>query len=189
MTDSAPRERLWHTGWALGFAALTVGQAYFFFTLDDPAERVLNGVGGFMSGLGFLGLLVLPNPGLHADQELSRVARGTPAERARALDTAEELLQGSAEATWMKRDPLAVILPYLVSVGSATYVTLRYDALWPALRTLTGAAAVNIAHWFTRPTGNLEASRRYRGERAAFSVTPAPLLGDGSYGLGALGRF
>ncbi|MEZ4374003.1 MAG: hypothetical protein R3B07_24485 [Polyangiaceae bacterium] len=184
LTANAPAERRWWFGWIGGFAALSVGQAYFFFTKDEPAERILNAVGGGMSFIGLVGLLVLPNAGRFADSTLEALPERTPAERVRKLERAEEMLTEAEEATWRKRNPVAVIGPTLISFGTATYVWVKYDAALPALRTMAGALAINVAHWWTRPTSNSDAARRYRGQSAALDWQLTPWISPRVVGLG-----
>ncbi|MCA9640899.1 MAG: hypothetical protein KC492_09395 [Myxococcales bacterium] len=184
LTANAPAERRWWYGWIGGFAALSAGQAYFFFTKDEPAERILNAVGGGMSFIGLVGLLVLPNAGRFADENLAELPERTPAERAAKLDSAERMLTDAQEATRRKRNAVAVIGPTLISFGTAAYVWAKYDAAMPALRTMVGSLAINIAHWWTRPTSNAEAARRYRGQSAKLDWQLLPWISPQVTGLG-----
>ncbi|MEZ4234394.1 MAG: hypothetical protein R3B89_34790 [Polyangiaceae bacterium] len=184
LTRNAGAERLWWYGWIGGFAALSVGQGYFFFTRDDPAERILNAVGGGMSLIGLAGLLVLPNDGRFADEDLADLPEGSAEERSAKLARAESMLGNAAEATRRKRNALAVVGPVLVSFGTAAYVWAKYDAAVPALRTMVGALAINVAHWWTRPTANAEAARRYRGQSAELDWRLTPWISPRIVGLG-----
>lgn len=184
LSHNAPAERLWWYGWIGGFAALSAGQAYFFFTKDEPAERILNAVGGGMSFIGLVGLLVLPNDGRFADENLAELPDATPEERVRKLERAETMLQSAREATWRKRNPLAVIGPLLISFGTSAYVWGKYDAALPALRNMAGSLAINLAHWWTRPTANADAARRYRGESAGVDWRLTPWISPSVAGLG-----
>lgn len=189
LSRNARGERLWWYGWIGGFAALSAGQAYFFFTKDEPEERVLNAVGGGMSFIGLVGLLVLPNDGRFADENLAELPDATPEARVRKLERAEAMLHSAREATWRKRNPLAVIGPLLVSFGTSAYVWIKYDAALPALRNMAGALAINLAHWWTRPTANAEAAQLYRGESAGIDWRLTPWISPSVAGLGLAAAF
>lgn len=189
LTRNAPAERRWWLGWIGGFAALAGGQAYFFFTKDEPEERFLNALGGGMSSIGLVGLLVLPNPGRFADHRLEEMPERTRPERAHKLQVAEGVLVDAQEATWQKRNPIAVVGPMLISAGASVYVWRKYDATLPALRNLLGSISINLAHWWTRPTSNAEAARRYRGDTARLQIMPQPWLSADAAGCSLQGRF
>lgn len=189
LTRNAPAERAWWFGWIGGFAALAGGQAYFYFTKDEPEERILNAVGGSMSAIGLVGLLVLPNAGRFADHRLAEMPEHTRGERSHKLRAAEQMLEDAEQATWRKRNPIAVVGPMLISAGTSIYVWRKYDATLPALRNLLGSISVNIAHWWTRPTSDAEAARRYRGETARLRLYPQPWLSAEAAGFGVAGSF